>query len=247
MAMMLVILIASAIFAGSTNEEVNVKARADEIAHEAYLLIEDDLYDDALALCNEAIMLDPEAIDAYAYRARIYSHNKEYEKAMTDANKAIGLESILSRSVPHAWHVRGGINFKQDDYDAAFSDYSTAIKKDPQWSWPYINRGILHATLKNYDKAMKDLDKAVLLDSTEPQAYFNRAVVYGKLGEYDKAVNDYNRTIKLDPAFKPAVSARNVTYVLKYKWFMIIGFPLIVFVYYFGNTERIHKPKPPSV
>jgi Tfp pilus assembly protein PilF len=50
-------------------------------------------YDGAIKELNEAIRLDPNLAEAYAYRARAYSSKRDNDRAFSDANKSIQLNS----------------------------------------------------------------------------------------------------------------------------------------------------------
>ena len=66
------------------------------------------------------------------------------------------------------FHYDRGIAHKnKKDFDQALSDYSEAIRLDPNYAHAYLNRGVLLADKRELDRAMVDFEAAIRLDPTE--------------------------------------------------------------------------------
>lgn len=68
---------------------------AELLVHLGILKLAIQSYDKALDDFNAAVALDPELGKAYLWRALLYSNNKENEKALTDAKKALPLVTLI--------------------------------------------------------------------------------------------------------------------------------------------------------
>ncbi|MFH1788871.1 MAG: tetratricopeptide repeat protein, partial [Candidatus Altiarchaeota archaeon] len=95
------------------------------------------------------------------------SKRGEFEKAITDATKAIELDPenktyYISRGHSLFWSRR---------YVEALSDYSKAISSDPYNSLYYVFRGNTYAKQKLFDDALRDYETAIELDPTNLAAY----------------------------------------------------------------------------
>ena len=56
---------------------------------------------------------------------------------------------------------------EQKDFDQALSDYSEAIRLDPNYAHAYLNRGVMLADKRELDRAIVDFAAAIRLDPTE--------------------------------------------------------------------------------
>jgi len=85
------------------------------------------------------------------------------------------------------------------DYAKAISDFSLAIRLDPNYAPAYNKRGIAYEKQRNFDKAISDYNEAIRLDPNLALAYYNRGNAYYDHGNLDKAIGDYDSAIRLDP------------------------------------------------
>ena len=75
---------------------------------------------------TNAIKLDLRCPEAYINRAVAYESAGNLDLALQDTETAIALESKAE-----AYHNRGNLHFKQDNYDQAVHDYSKALELNP--------------------------------------------------------------------------------------------------------------------
>ena len=186
--------------------------------------------DKALADYSEAIRLDPKNSGAYVNRGRVWRNKKDFDKAIADCNEAlkhidpnekIGLFSaseitggdsismVNSRSA--TLNSRGVAWENKKVYDKALADYEEAIRLDPKYPDPRINRRNVWFALKAWDKLIADCDNAIQ-QSPKDAALFNwRGVGWESKKEYDKALADYEEAIRLDPKYQlPRSNRRDV-------------------------------------
>jgi tetratricopeptide (TPR) repeat protein len=89
------------------------------------------------------------------------------------------------------------IKFKKADYQGAVTDFSKAIKKQPQNIDAYIGRGNALSYLKDYQAAIQDYTQVINMPSESAIAYMNRAVVKCTLGEQKSANQDYQKAANI--------------------------------------------------
>jgi tetratricopeptide (TPR) repeat protein len=68
------------------------------------------------------------------------------------------------------------------NYNAAIADYTRAIKIEPEYASPYINRGNTYAKLNNYNAAIADYTSAIRIDPELAIAYNNRGIAKANAG-----------------------------------------------------------------
>ena len=97
------------------------------------------------------------------------------------------------------YYYRGNTKRDIGFYQNAISDYSKAIRLEPDFMEAYYNRGIVKAVLGQHFLAIADYDIAIRLAPNYAIAYSNRGAAKGALGQYSNAITDFDTSIKLDP------------------------------------------------
>jgi tetratricopeptide (TPR) repeat protein len=97
-------------------------------------------------------------------------------------------------------------------YDDALTLYGKLIELKSEWSWPYNNRGVLHAKRGAYTQAIADLTTALALNPQWATAYSNRGIVYHDQGRYDQAIAEYTTALERNPTYAEAYNNRGVAY-----------------------------------
>lgn len=78
--------------------------------------------------------------------------------------------------------------------------WSHVIRKDPDISLAYRDRGVAFEKTGLYDKAIEDYNTSIALDPRYYKAYVNRAIIFEKTGRLDEAIADYSTAIVLRPS-----------------------------------------------
>lgn len=117
-------------------------------------------YQDVITALTQLLESNPQDAQAYRKRGIAYAHIGEYASALTDLNRAIGLDDA------DAFNQRGIVHYKLGRYPQAMADFNQAIDKQPKLAEAYNNRGVLYKTLGNYRQALADLRQAKQLGLT---------------------------------------------------------------------------------
>lgn len=160
---------------------------------------------DDFSMC---IKLRPTFISGYYNRARAYTEQGNFEKALADVN-------LLMRSLadaPQIINLRANTYKAMKRYDDAIKDYTRAIqiqlgakkidKKD--LADTYNARGLCHLEKKDWANSKKDIDAAIILQPNGTNYYNTRGVFYLRQQNNEKAKEDFQQAIKLDPNNKTA-------------------------------------------
>jgi len=148
-----------------------------------------------IALCSQAIELDPKFVIAYYLRAITYIAQQQPEKAMEDLNKTIELDPKFTM----AYIDRGGLYFKQKKFDQALTDCERAVQLEPNNYKGYGCRALAYFGLGKTDKGFADLDKSVELEPKLAVNYALRGYFYAATGQKDKAIKDYKKALEIEP------------------------------------------------
>jgi tetratricopeptide (TPR) repeat protein len=112
----------------------------------------------------------------------------------------------------NAYLRRGQFYTKNKEYKAAISDFSEAIKINPENYALYGDRGYAYICAKDYDLARIDLDSAVRLKSTYGYYYYLRGIVLREKKQYDQSITDFAEAIRLEPKKASHYHERGISY-----------------------------------
>jgi tetratricopeptide (TPR) repeat protein len=147
------------------------------------------VWHDSFTLWNNAIEEAKEADEAFiAYycRGQAYHRKGEYQKAITDFDKALTLKS----DYPDAYYDRGYANDALGNYNEAITDYTKSLALRPDYANAYCNRGNAYFQLKQFEPAMHDYNMALKYNPDMPGVYSNRGIIHYMFKNYDAALQD---------------------------------------------------------
>ena len=99
----------------------------------------------------------------------------------------------------------------KNDYDAAITAFTEALRLDPKNIDAYYKRGMAYEVKGVYDNAITDFTEAIRLNPSFSLVYSERGNAFDGKGEHDKAIADYTEAIRLDP--KDAVSQNGLAWL----------------------------------
>lgn len=165
----------------------------------------------------------PRAVD-YFGRAMDFMTLRNYESAITDFNRAIGLApdftiAYFMRAVARLRSVEAksddgrmeaSSDGKNTSLDAmsrrqkslmaaseAMDDMDTVIKLSPEMPIAYYNKGVMLIDRQDYTSALSALNRAIELNPAFGEAYYNRGYVYFKLGNRQLGAADLSKAGEL--------------------------------------------------
>ena len=105
-------------------------------------------YQSAIENYNRTIEIDSQFLMAYNNLGLVYANLQQYDPAIETFTRAIENASDKSgRAFAELFNNRGTCYQQLQKFDAALSDYEEAMKTDPNYSDPHVNRDNLKAWL----------------------------------------------------------------------------------------------------
>ena len=92
-----------------------VNKKAGEIYAAAYEEAVEGKYDAAIQHINEALVIDPQFVDAYLSRAGVYANLKNYTASVKDFEQGLQMDSVYSKTflLPYSISLAGAGNFRK--------------------------------------------------------------------------------------------------------------------------------------
>lgn len=114
---------------------------------------------------------------------------------------------------PAVWSNRGNIRVNEHKLDEAIADFNQSITIAPQYSDPYLNRGIAYEGKKMWQEALDDYNQALEIDPQDAMAYNNRGNAKAGERSWQEALDDYLKAVEIEPEFALArANAALMTY-----------------------------------
>ncbi len=184
-----------------------IPSPAEQLVEKATALWRAGRYGEAIALCDEALKLDPNFAPAFLRRGAAKSDLGRFEEAIKDYDEAMRLKPDYAT----AYYNRGLAKYNLRQLEDAVKDYDEAIRLKPDYANAYNNRGNAKDNLGRHEEAIKDYDETIRLKPDyAATAYYNRGLAKSDLGRFEEAIKDYDEAIRLDPKYAPAYNNRGV-------------------------------------
>jgi len=136
---------------------------------------------------SAAFLRKPGYVDAIFSRGLAYTSMGKFDSAVADFTVIIAkLDSLHVQ----AYYSRGIALNKMGLTDQALADYNTAIRIDPGYSEPYMNRGNIWFSRNQYDAAIADYNSVIRLNPGYGSAYLNRSFAFFRANRYREALAD---------------------------------------------------------
>lgn len=117
------------------------------------------VWNNTIALWSDVLAQYPEDTTALNNRGLAYDKAGEYQRALTDLDKAIALKPTAA----HLYVNRGNANKHAGNMQRALEDYGKAITHSPNLEAAYSNRGHVYKLLGDYNAAVREYKAALAI------------------------------------------------------------------------------------
>ena len=156
--------------------------------------------------------------------AGIAAHDRgDLDAAIQYYTTALQEGGITTENEAICYNDRGIVYDDKGQYDQAISDYSEAVRLNPNYHQAFNNRGLAYDSKGEYQKAIDDFSEAIRQKPDYYDAFNNRGYAYDDNGQYDEAIADYTDALRLKPDFMSVYFHRGLAYDYKGKYDLAIA------------------------
>ena len=149
----------------------------------------------------------------------IHNYAEERGRALSAVESALKYLPQKNKAyIAHAYAIRAGVYLELKDTTKALSDYSMAVKIDPQTEERYEHRAQLYYELGMYELADADYKQIQKLDKTSAMGYLGIGRNRVAQQRWDEAIELCSYVISLNSDNASAYSLRAEAYMGKERW-----------------------------
>jgi eukaryotic-like serine/threonine-protein kinase len=163
------------------------------LLNECNNLIEAEQPEDALQMCDRAIVIKPNEPLALKYEGDALFSLERYDAALVIYDKALQYKPDFYQ----AWNTKGKVLYNLQRYDQALSAHEKAIMIAPKDPQGLNGRGVALIGLGKYDEALLAFDKAIETNPDDSLAWENKGLTLGYLQKTQDARSAYKEAIAL--------------------------------------------------
>jgi len=128
-----------------------------EIIKNIKIKIDLELFDEALKICNSALLIFPNSFEIYQKRSEVFYSKGSYDSAFNDLDQVIKLAP--EEAAP--FFRRGRWKLKVGDCEGSIKDFSIAIDLDSGYfgESAFYFRALAYYNCQDYEKALLDCEK----------------------------------------------------------------------------------------
>jgi tetratricopeptide (TPR) repeat protein len=147
-----------------------------------------------LKAINQKILENPNNADLYNERAKIYLALKQNEDAVSDAKRAIRIDSTKAEY----YLTEADIFFAANETRNSKEALELIVKKFPTNTEGLLKLGELYYLVKQYDNAFAKINDALKINVNLAKAYYLKGSIYKETGDTAKAISSLETAIEQD-------------------------------------------------
>lgn len=149
---------------------------------------------DAFNQYKKAITLDKNYLRSYWQCARTLNRCKRFKESVAYCDRGLEMNKPYTLLYVYRGDAYAGLNQNSN----AIKDYTTVLKRSPNYFKALSRRGYVYLRLKKYPEALKDFNEYIRLRPKAVYGYSLRRTVYLKMGKLELAKKDEEMLRRLD-------------------------------------------------
>jgi tetratricopeptide (TPR) repeat protein len=163
-------------------------------------------YESALMSLEEALVIQPNYIDAWIIKGVIYGKLGRCSEAIKCYDRIIGIDPHFS----DAYRLKAATFTTLNQHEKAVECFIKAVELDPNNLEYRLSLAIALQRLKKYDDALKCYEEAKKQRPTDGRIDYYIGLMWGNLADYQKALFSFEQALRLKPDFTDALLGKGI-------------------------------------
>jgi len=172
-----------------------------ELTQQALALQRQGDLEDAGALCEQALRLDPHCFEARSMLGAVRLRQKRVDDAIAELEQAL----VLKPESLEALCSLGDALAAAQRYDEAMACYDSVLSLQPDHFDALNNKGNALSAVALHRDAIASYDAAIATRPENPIPHFNRGLARFSLQEYEAAIADFDAVLVREPGHAEAL------------------------------------------
>ncbi|MEL6668440.1 MAG: tetratricopeptide repeat protein [Bacteroidota bacterium] len=138
---------------------------------------------------------NPDRADLYAARAEMQFQQSNYDGAIVDLQRAIGLDSLNLGY----YYTLADVFMEYFRSRQAINTLQTAVGLDPDQAESWLRLGEAQLITRQYDEALSSLNEVTRIDPRNPDAYLILGQVFIEQEDTTRAINATQEAVEIEP------------------------------------------------
>lgn len=194
----------------------SVEGEIDFILKKANKFLKEKKFEEAIAVIDEALELDPNNLGALEKKGDALFKLGNNDEALLNYEKILQIspnhvvrsgkplfEKVLEINPNHvfAMNKKGENLLKQDSLDEAILYFDKVLEINPNHADSLSNKGVTLEILGSSEEAKQYFDKALEIDPNQVTALGNKGDAFAKLGNNKEALFYYDKVLSINPRY----------------------------------------------
>ncbi|HBB35860.1 MAG TPA: hypothetical protein DDZ80_02830 [Cyanobacteria bacterium UBA8803] len=175
----------------------------DQLWQQATELLGLGQYNEAIALFDQILKLQPNSFLAWYWRGNSFKNLGQYETAIASYQAALQIEPDYLL----AWFEQGNTLYQLQQYEASIRSWRQALSVQTQSDYeqqlvrviiPKRIADVLLYDLQQYEEAIASYDQLLSVQPNTATLWIDRGTALYQLSRYEEAIANYDRAIQLD-------------------------------------------------
>ncbi len=171
-----------------------------ELFNQGHTLVELRRYDEAIALIDKVLQLQPNYPEAWVKRGEALLELQKNDEALKAFDEALKLKLDYAR----AWYGRSKVLDKMQRHEEALAALNKALEIQPEDATAWYSQGTVLERLQRYEEALESFNRAVQIQPDDALAWYQRGAVLNKLQRYDDALISLGEAVQKKPTYAEA-------------------------------------------
>ncbi|WP_449416995.1 CHAT domain-containing protein [Phormidium nigroviride] len=177
--------------------EIEISQDAVELFNQATELWKSGDYQSAIALCEQAIQIQPNYAAAWYRKGTVLNDLGHYSEAIAAYDKSLEFEP----NYDYPWYGKGITLYNLERYIEAIAAFDQALEIEPKYHLAWYGKGITLSDLGRYIESIAAFDQALEIEPKYHLAWYGKGITLSDLERYIEAIAAFDQALEIEPKY----------------------------------------------